>query len=102
MAMIRDRLDDPAVVYDLEADYGVGNYIDRREKPRQMKVDIDIRDTHKRPMWIYWGSDKSLVKAIKKTCKMVRDNPEWEVRIVETQDYTVIIQTTVKELIRLN
>ena len=55
----------PAVVYDLDHLYGLGGWIDRREMTFMMKVAVDIRDQEKRGgMWCYWGSAKTLQKAL--------------------------------------
>ena len=95
----------PAVVYDLEHYYGLGGWIDRREMPRRMKVAVDLRDPGERGgMWVYWGSSKTLLKALEglwKARKELRDMITGEVRVLDSSDFSVILQAPVAQVLRL-
>ena len=88
----------PAVAYDLEHFY----WIDRREMPHKMKVAVDLRDPGKRGgMWVYWGSNKTLIGAIRGVWKarkeLLEDNGlNLELRLLDTYDYSVIIHEPLK------
>lgn len=91
--------DNPAIVYDV----GRG-IIDRSSQPRTLDVDIDVRDPGNkdgRTQWIYWGSSPNIKEAIKKAQKMLRSHKNWEVRFLNTKEFSIIKQVTVAEMLRL-